>query len=185
MMVHLATNPSSHVSYHSGFSSTPQQEQHCLKAVKIQPSRVDPEKLDILNPHTMTVLHVHYLWVCAQRNPCLLPCCQERGQLGADYNWRIIHTTWPWLPSSPKAFLEQKACWLWARLACCCALKKWELEERRPIIKKFQPGLEGQQTTDWINHWAANLPITGYELCLPKVPERTLRTNSLHKLSGF
>lgn len=91
-----------------GFSSTPQQEQHCLQAVKIQPNRVDPEKLKILKPHTMTVLHVHYLWVCAQHSPCLLPCCQKRGQLGAGYDWRIIHTTWPWLPPHQKPSWSRK-----------------------------------------------------------------------------
>lgn len=85
-----------------GFSSTPQQEQHCLQVVKIQPNSVDPEKLDLLNSHTVAILHVHYLWFCAQSSPCLLRCCQERGQLGADYDWRIIHTTRPWLPSPPK-----------------------------------------------------------------------------------
>lgn len=128
-----------------GFNSTPQQEQHCLQAVKIQPNRVDPEKLDLLNPHTMSILHVHYLWVCAQSSACLLSCCQERGQLGADYDWRIIHTTWPWLPSPPKASLEQKVCWLRARLACCCVLKKWELEESRAIIKRLSQALKGSR----------------------------------------
>lgn len=160
MMVHLATHASSHVSYHSETQLHTTAGAALSAGCKIQPNRVDPEKLDLLNLHTMAILHVHYLWVCAQHSLCLFPCCQERGQLGVDYDWRIIHTTWPWLPSSPKAFLEQKAYWMQARLACCCALKKWELEERRPIIKRLQTGLEGQQTADWINHGAANLPVT-------------------------